>query len=81
MTLDWQRVARAHAHPLRVRILELMAEDVARPWSPVQLSDEFDVPLANLSYHVRALERMDLIELTAVAPQRGALEHFYTLKA
>jgi DNA-binding transcriptional ArsR family regulator len=62
------------AHPLRCRILSLTTGRVA---SPKELAQEFDEPLGNVSYHVRKLESMDLLELVEEKKRRGANEHFY----
>jgi DNA-binding transcriptional ArsR family regulator len=87
--LDYQRIAEAFVHPLRLRILALMAEPPPpRPvlggapepgWSPNSLYVAAGAPLGNVSYHVRQLEKAGLIELVATKPRRGALEHYYTL--
>ena len=86
--LDYQPIAEAFVHPLKLRILALMAEPpppraVARGsqepgWSPNSLSVALGEPLGNVSYHVRHLEKAGLIELVATTPRRGALEHYYT---
>jgi DNA-binding transcriptional ArsR family regulator len=84
--LDYQRIAEAFVHPLKLRILALMAqpsppqaEDGTRGCSPHGLSIALDAPLGTVSYHVHQLEKAGLIELVAVKQRRGALEHYYTL--
>jgi DNA-binding transcriptional ArsR family regulator len=87
--LDYQRIAEAFVHPLKLRILALMAEPppprvvsqgVPEPgWSPNSLYVALGEPLGNVSYHVRQLEKAGLIGLVAVKQRRGALEHYYTL--
>ena len=87
--VDYQRIAEAFVHPLKLRILALMAE---RPpprvvpesspepgWSPNNLYVAAGASLSNVSYHVRQLEKAGLIELVATRPRRGALEHYYAL--
>jgi DNA-binding transcriptional ArsR family regulator len=69
-----QRLAKALSHPLRGRIFAILNERVA---SPNELSDILDVPLPNVSYHVRALAGLECIELVRTAPRRGAIEHYY----
>jgi DNA-binding transcriptional ArsR family regulator len=64
------------AHPLRVRILNRMNTRPA-PWSPRELEDELDEELGLVSYHVKVLKDLELIELAKTAPVRGAVEHFY----
>ena len=67
-------VVKALAHPLRVRILNILDERTA---SPVEIARELDVPLGNVSYHVRTLARLKLIKIVGRRQRRGAIEHFY----
>lgn len=67
-------VAKAFAHPLRVRILGILNEKVA---SPNLLSQELDQSLNLVAYHVRVLEKYRCIELVDTKQRRGATEHFY----
>jgi DNA-binding transcriptional ArsR family regulator len=69
-----QRLVRALAHPLRVRILEVLTDRVA---SPNALSEQLDVGLSHVAYHTRALEKCGCLELIDTAQRRGATEHFY----
>jgi DNA-binding transcriptional ArsR family regulator len=68
------RLAKAAAHPLRMRILGILNQRVA---SPVEIARELDEPLANVSYHVKMLESLECIELVSTTPRRGAVEHHY----
>jgi DNA-binding transcriptional ArsR family regulator len=87
--LDYQRIAEAFVHPLKLRILALMAEppppravserSPEPGWSPNNLYVAVGASLGNVSYHVRQLAKAGLIELVATTPRRGALEHYYTL--
>jgi hypothetical protein len=77
--MDWQRLARANTHPLRISVLEALAMDGGRTLSPSDLSYELRVPLSNVNYHVTELVRSDLIELARQRQVRGATEHFYRL--
>jgi predicted ArsR family transcriptional regulator len=77
--MDWQRLARANTHPLRISILEVLSIDGGRTLSPSDLSVELRVPLSNVNYHVTELARTDLIELVDERRVRGAIEHFYRL--
>jgi DNA-binding transcriptional ArsR family regulator len=72
--IDDPRLVKALAHPLRVHILRVLEDRVA---SPSELASELDVRLTNLSYHVRFLERLELLELVNTKPRRGAVEHYY----
>ena len=67
LPLDWERLARATAHPLRVSILEILGMDGGRTLSPSDLSQELQIPLSNTNYHVTELAKAGLIELFASA--------------
>lgn len=75
--MNWERLARANTHPLRVSILEVLALDDGRTLSPSDLSYELRTPLSNVNYHVTELHRTGLVDLTDERPVRGATEHFY----
>jgi DNA-binding transcriptional ArsR family regulator len=77
--VNWERLARATAHPLRVSILEILGIDGGRVLSPSDLSRELQIPLSNTNYHVTELAKAGLIELVRERPVRGATEHFYRL--
>lgn len=67
--------AKAMSHPLRAQLLALLADRVA---SPNELAAELKQPLTNVSYHVRQLAELHMIEQVDAQPRRGALEHYYT---
>jgi DNA-binding transcriptional ArsR family regulator len=69
-----QRLVRALAHPLRIKILEILTERVA---SPNRLSGDLDTGLSHVAYHTRALDKCGCLELVDTAKRRGATEHFY----
>jgi DNA-binding transcriptional ArsR family regulator len=69
-----QQLAKALAHPLRVRILSSLHKGIS---SPNQLAQELDEPLGNVSYHVKTLLEYGCVELVKTEPRRGAVEHFY----
>lgn len=69
-----QQLAKALAHPLRVRILSSLSKGIS---SPNQLAQELGEPLGNVSYHVKTLLDYDCVELVKTEPRRGAVEHFY----
>jgi len=75
--MNWQLLARANTHPLRISILEVLGMDGGRTLSPSDLSYELRTPLSNVNYHVTELLRTGLVELAAERPVRGATEHFY----
>jgi DNA-binding transcriptional ArsR family regulator len=72
--IDDARLVKGLAHPLRIHILRVLENRVA---SPSEIADEIGAPLGNVSYHVRFLARVGLIELTSTKPRRGAVEHYY----
>jgi DNA-binding transcriptional ArsR family regulator len=81
LPVNWERLARATAHPLRVSILEILGIDGGRTMSPSDLCRELQIPLSNTNYHVTELAKASLIELVRERQVRGATEHFYRLPA
>lgn len=77
--VDWERLARATAHPLRISILEILGIDGGRTMSPSDLSRELQLPLSNTNYHVTELAKAGLVGLVRTRQVRGATEHFYCL--
>lgn len=68
-------VVKALAHPLRAKLLTILDR---REASPSQLSVELGEPLGTVSYHMRTLHNMGLLQLVGEKRQRGAIEHYYT---
>ncbi len=79
LPVDWEHLARATAHPLRISILEILGMDGGRTLSPSDLSQELQIPLSNTNYHVTELAKAGLIELARQRQVRGATEHFYRI--
>jgi hypothetical protein len=79
LPVDWEHLARATAHPVRVSILEVLGIDAGRTLSPTDISRELQIPLSNTNYHVTELAKAGLIELVRQRQVRGAVEHFYRL--
>jgi DNA-binding IclR family transcriptional regulator len=75
--VNWQLLARANTHPLRVSILEVLGLDGGRTLSPKDLSLELQAPLSTVNYHVTELAKAGLLELVDQRQVRGAVEHFY----
>jgi DNA-binding transcriptional ArsR family regulator len=71
------RYVKALSHPLRVRILALLQERTA---SPRELAEWLDATLGTVSYHVRTLHELGLIELVKTTQVRGAIAHHYKAK-
>jgi DNA-binding transcriptional ArsR family regulator len=59
---------------VRCRLLTIFAERVA---SPNEISQQLDMPVGDVSYHVRTLKDAGVIELVDERPVRGSTEHFY----
>lgn len=68
------RLVRAAAHPVRLQAFTILAE---RPASPKQIEQEIGVDVGTISYHVKVLKELELVELVDTAQRRGATEHFY----
>ncbi len=77
-SIDDPRYVKAMSHPLRVRILAILME---RKASPVELAQVLEGTLGTVSYHVRTLHQLGLIELVGETRVRGAVEHHYKAKA
>jgi DNA-binding transcriptional ArsR family regulator len=67
----------AMSHLVRVRIMAFLQE---RQASPTQLSEWLAASLGSVSYHVRKLHELGLIELVDETRVRGAVEHHYRAK-
>lgn len=78
--MNWQGLARANTHPMRISILEILGMDGGRTLSPSEISIELRSHLSSVSYHVRKLHEAELLELVTVRPVRGTKEHFYKEK-
>lgn len=76
-SIDDPRYVKALSHPLRVRILGILEEQAA---SPVELSQVLSASLGTVSYHVRQLNELGLLDLVRETPRRGAVEHHYRAK-
>lgn len=62
-------------HPLRRRILRTFKqEEVA---SATALCQRFEMPLSNVSYHVKVLVELNVLQLVETKTVRGAKERFY----
>ncbi|HET9677406.1 MAG TPA: winged helix-turn-helix domain-containing protein [Solirubrobacterales bacterium] len=67
-------LVKALNHPVRAKALTILSDRIA---SPKEISDEIDVPLSNVSYHVRVLDELGLIEIMEEESVRGSVAHFY----
>jgi DNA-binding transcriptional ArsR family regulator len=62
-------------HTLRRRILRQMIDREAI--SPREVADALDLPLSNVSYHIRVLADCAAIDLVGTRQVRGSVQHFY----
>jgi DNA-binding transcriptional ArsR family regulator len=69
---------RALAHPLRLRILELFAD---QPRTTKQVAEFLGEPPTRLYHHVAALERAGLLRLVETRKKRGTVERWYEAAA
>lgn len=69
-----QVLVKALNHPVRVKALTILTERTA---SPKEISEQLEVPLSNVSYHVRVLDELGLIEIVEEESVRGSVAHFY----
>lgn len=69
-----EQLVKGISHPVRLQCLTILAERVI---SPRELAEELDEDLSNVSYHVRVLSELGLIELVHEEPVRGAVAHYY----
>jgi DNA-binding transcriptional ArsR family regulator len=67
-------MAKAMSHPLRIQILAELNQAVM---SPSEFSERFEMPLSNVSYHFRQLEKWECIKCVGQRQVRGAMESFY----
>jgi predicted ArsR family transcriptional regulator len=63
----------ATCHPVRAYCLSALFE---RQASPREFAEELDLPVQNVSYHIRELEKLGCIELVRTEKGRST-EHFY----
>jgi DNA-binding transcriptional ArsR family regulator len=61
-------------HPVRARAFMVLAERTA---SPSEIAAALGVDLNDVSYHVRRLEELKVIELVDTQQVRGAVKHYY----
>jgi DNA-binding transcriptional ArsR family regulator len=69
-----EKLVKGLGHPVRVECLTVLTKRTA---SPRELSEVLQHDLSNISYHVRTLEELGLIELVREESVRGAVAHYY----
>lgn len=63
-------------HSVRRRVLRQMLDK--EEISPREVANALDLPLSNVSYHVRVLADCGAVSLVRTKQVRGSLQHFYT---
>lgn len=76
--IDDPRLVKALAHPIRMKILNILDQKTA---TPKELAEHLGLPLENVSYHVRTLKDFGFIKLEKTRQVRGAVEHHYKMAA
>jgi DNA-binding transcriptional ArsR family regulator len=76
--IDDPRLVKALAHPIRMKILNILDQKTA---TPKELAEHLGLPLENVSYHVRTLKDFGFIKLEKTRQVRGAVEHHYRMAA
>lgn len=67
-------LVKALNHPVRVKALTILTAKIA---SPKEIAAQIDAPLSNVSYHVRVLDELGLVEIVEEESVRGSVAHFY----
>lgn len=75
--MDWEKLARAFVHPLRVQIYEAISTS-SKPMYSGDLVDQLENTYGGqVSFHLTALEEAGLIVLDHKERRRGATAKFY----
>jgi len=61
-------------HPVRIQALAILTDRTA---GPRDIAAALDKKISCVSYHIRVLEELELIELVDEKAVRGAIAHFY----
>lgn len=76
-----QRLVRALDHPVRVKFLKLLADrESLSPVTALPLLELDGVALGNLTYHVRVLDQIDLVEPSGEPNEHGGASFRATSK-
>jgi hypothetical protein len=79
---NWDLLIPISVHPVKVVIIEAL-QWIAVPLSPKQLDQLFDEEfgVSLVSYHMRTLAKLGVVERVRQQAVRGAVQSFYTLAA
>jgi DNA-binding transcriptional ArsR family regulator len=69
-----EQLVKGLSHPVRQECLTVLSDRIA---SPREISEILSHDLSNVSYHVRVLDELGLIELVREEQVRGTVAHFY----
>lgn len=69
-----EQLVKGLSHPVRTQCLTVLTDRIA---SPREIAESIDEDLSNVSYHVRVLDELGLIELVSEESVRGAVAHYY----
>lgn len=72
-----EKIAHSISHDVRLEAYTILAQ---REASPKELRRMLRRTLGTVSYHVKEMEKDNLLELVRTEPRRGAVEHFYRAK-
>lgn len=75
--VDWEAIARACTHPLRVRIMEHAAAAPRVRFTPAELATAWGEPLGNVAHHVRSLHGQGRLAAAGEKQVRGGVAHYY----
>jgi DNA-binding transcriptional ArsR family regulator len=75
MAADTAQLIMALNHPLRRQILRIFRQEEEA--SATALCQRFEMPLSNISYHVKVLAELKVLRLAHTRKVRGAKERFY----
>jgi hypothetical protein len=80
--VDWCALVSHFLHPTKVLIIEAMTW-IGRPMSAIELTRVLDetVDLSGVSYHVRCLRDVGVLQQAGKRPVRGTSEKFYDFAA
>ena len=77
-----EALLKALRHPLRRSLLRRWLEaEAAYGLSSKEIALEEKAPLSKVSYHVRELARLGLLEIVSEVPSRGSVARFYEVSA
>lgn len=74
MTLTTRNQLKVMGEPLRA---EVMMHLIERPYTGQQLAEAMNIPRGKMHYHLKELEKNDLIEMVKTEEKNGIMQKFY----